>query len=585
MNRAFRVLRKCAVVGGVLGAGALVLIPMMGAAADDASTGLTGGPLVMRRLTEDQYRNTIKDIFGDVSINGRFEPDTRDGMLIAVGAGTATITPGGFEQYDNMAMGIASQVVSPQRRKEYMPCKPASETATDDACARAFLTKVGNILYRRPLTEQEITDKLQIAKAGTAQTKSFYFGLQLALARLLDSPEFLFVKEQAVPDAGRPGGLKLSPQSMATRLSLLIWGSLPDPELVNAADKGDLATPDGLAKQVDRMIASPRAQTGVRAYFADMMEFDQFGALSKDAGLYPNYSSDVAKQAQEQALRTIVDLLVVHNGDYRDIFTTNKTFLTPMLASAYGVPFNTEWGGFQDWQPITLPATLPNAGVLTQIGFDALHSSSGKTSPTLRGKAIRELFLCQEIPPPPPDVDFSKFANADGNKVSVRQAIEMHHANPACAGCHNLMDPLGLALENYDTSGKFRLEDAHQPIDASGKLDATTFKDANGLGKALHDNPRAASCLVSRVYSYATGRTSTNDEKTWVRDTLQKDWAAGGYKYPALIRRIALDPGFYRVVTPPKPVAPATATAPQNSAPAKKDGTQATVKTDSATKS
>ena len=449
MTRAFRVLRTCAVVSRVLAAGALASIPMIGAgvAADDSSAGLTGGPLVMRRLTEAQYRNTIKDIFGDVTLGGRFEPDTRDGMLIAVGASKATITPGGFEQYDAMAMGIAGQVVSPQRRKEYMPCKPASETAPDDACARTFLTKVGSFLYRRPLTEQEITDKLKIAQVGTTQAKTFYFGLQLALARLLDSPQFLFVQEQAVPDPSRPGGLKLSPQSMATRLSLLIWGSSPDPELLNAATKGDLATPDGLAKQVDRMLASSRAQTGARAYFADMLEFDQFGALSKDAGLYPNYSADVGKQAQEQALRTIVDLLITQNGDYRDIFTTNKTFLTPMLASAYGVPFRMEWGDFQDWQAVTLPASMPQAGILTQIGFDALHSSSGKTSPTLRGKAIRELFLCQDIPPPPPDVDFSKFANADGNKVSVRQAIEAHHANPACAGCHNLMDPIGTALK------------------------------------------------------------------------------------------------------------------------------------------
>lgn len=362
MNRAFRVLRTCAVVSGVLGAGALASIPMIGTgvAADEASAGLAGGPLVMRRLTEAQYRNTIRDIFGDVSLGGRFEPDTRDGMLIAVGAAKATITPGGFEQYDAMAMGIAAQVVSPERRKEYMPCKPASETATDDACARTFITKVGNFLYRRPLTEQEITDKLQIATTGTAKSKSFYFGVQLALVRLLDSPQFLFVQEQAVPDPSRPGGLKLSPQSMATRLSLLIWGSSPDPELLTAAIKGDLSVPEGLAKQVDRMLASPRAQTGARAYFADMLEFDQFGALSKDAALYPNYSGDVAKQAQEQALRTIVDELVVRNSDYRDIFTTNKTFLTPMLASAYGVPFRMEWGDFQDWQPVTLPANIPD---------------------------------------------------------------------------------------------------------------------------------------------------------------------------------------------------------------------------------
>jgi hypothetical protein len=193
---------------------------------------------------------------------------------------------------------------------------------------------------------------------------------------------------------------------------------------------------------------------------------------------------------------------------------------------------------------------MPSAGVLTQISFAALHSSSGKTSPTLRGKALREVILCQEIPPPPPNVDFSKFATADGNVISVREAIEAHSSNPACAGCHKLMDPLGLALESYDTSGTLRTEDAHKPIDASGFLDKATYKDATGLGKAIHDSPRTTSCLANRVYSYSAGRVAIANEKQWVKEQLLTDWAAQGYTFPALLRRIVLDPGFYRVTVP-----------------------------------
>lgn len=564
MNRALRVLRAGALVAGVFAGAALISIPMTSSvvAQSAATSELSGGPLVMRRLTEGQYRNTIKHVFGDVTIGGRFEPDTRSNMLIAVGASKATVTPGGLEQYDRMATGIAAQVVDPARRDQYMPCKPKSETARDDVCAKAFLGKVGHILYRRPLTDHEMAGQLKIAATGATQAKSFYFGIQLAVAALLTAPQFLFVKETAEPDPARPGGYRLSAQSMATRISLLIWGASPDIELLDAANRGDLYTPEGLAKQVDRMIASPRAQAGVRAYFADMMQFDLFGALSKDAALYPKYNGDVARQAQEQTLRTIVDELVVRNGDYRNIFTTNKTYLTPALASAYGLPLTATSSDLQAWQPVELPANMPQAGVLTQIGFSALHSSSAKTSPTLRGKALREVFLCQEIPPPPPDVDFSKFAGADGKITSVRQAIEAHRANPACAGCHNLMDPLGLGLEHYDTSGMFRTTDASKPIDASGELDNVAFKDATGLGKAIHDSPRTTSCLVNRVYAYAAGRAPTNSERAWMRDKLLKDWEADGYRYPKLIRRIATDPGFYRVVTPP-------AAAPANAAPAK----------------
>jgi len=519
---------------GLLRASAFLSMSVLGisSVATAAVTELEGGPLVMRRLTEDQYRNTISDIFGDLTIGGRFEPDTREGNLIAVGASKATVTPRGLEEYDRMASGIAQQVVSPKRRNQYIPCKPMDAKASDDACARTFLTKVGHLLYRRPMTEQETTNALKVAAAGATQLKDFYFGIQLALTAMLESPQFLFVKEQTESDPSRPGKLRLTAQSMATRISLVLWGSLPDEELLRAAAAGEFDQPEGLAKQVDRMIASPRFEAGVRTYFADMLKFDQFAALSKDPALYPNYSAEVAKQAQEQALRTIVDLLVTQNGDYRDVYTTSKTFLTPVLASAYGLPFNAKWGDLRYWMPVQLPKDMPAAGVLTQIGFSALFSSSGKTSPTLRGKALREVILCQEIPPPPPNVDFSKFATADGNVISVREAIEAHSSNPACAGCHKLMDPLGLALENFDTSGF---------------LDKVAYKDAAGLGQAIHDSPRTSSCLVNRVYSYAAGRSETDNEKQWVKEPLLTDWAAQGYKYPALLRRILLDPGFYRV--------------------------------------
>ncbi len=536
-------------IGALLAGAAISMAALgLGVAADGPQGELSGGPLAMRRLTEDQYRNTIKDVFGDVTLGGRFEPDTRDAQLIAVGAAKATVTPGGLEQYDRMAMGIAQQVVDPARRDEYISCKPANAKAPDQACARAFLSKAGRLLFRRPLTEAELAGELQIAAEGATKAGDFYYGIQLAVTALLTSPNFLFVQDRAEPDPDRAGAYRLTAQSKAQRLSLLLWGSSPDAELLRASESGELSTSAGLTRQVDRLIASPRFAAGVRAYFADMLHFDMFRAVSKDAALYPNYSADIAKQAQEQALRTIVDELVVRNGDYRDIFTVRDTQVTPLLASAYGIPLAGKWGDFQQWRSIRLPDSMPQAGVLTQISFAALHSGSGKTSPTLRGKALREVFLCQEIPPPPPDVDFSKF-EAAGPSSSMREAIEAHAGNPACAGCHRLMDPLGLALENYDTSGQFRTRDAGKPIDASGILDGVSYKDASGLGQALHDNPRATACLTTRLYNYAIGRPATNGEREWVRDQLLKDWTASGYKISGLMRRIALDPGFYRVTT------------------------------------
>jgi hypothetical protein len=506
-----------------------------------------GGPVVMRRLTESQYRNSIQDIFGDVALGGRFEPDQRIASLIAVGAGNATVTPGSLEEYDRMAMGIAGQVVDPQRRDQLIPCKPASATAPDDACARTFLAKVGHLLFRRPLTEPELANSIKVASTGAADVKDFYFGLQLALGRMLVAPQFLFIKEQSESDPARAGGLRLTPHAMATRLSLLFWGSTPDLPLLKAAESRELNTPRGLTTQVDRLLASPRLEAGVRAFFADMLGFDGFEGLTKDGQLYPNYSAEVGKQAQEQTLRTIVEHLVVQKADYRDLFTSNKTFMTPLLASVYGVPYPSPWGRPWEWTAYEFPKDIPQAGILTHISFTALHSHGGSTSATLRGIGIREVLLCQPVPPPPPDVDFSKFEASAKGPMTIRERMRAHAENAACASCHRMLDPPGLALENYDTIGRFRRTDNGAPIDPSGVLDGVNYTDASGLGRALHDNPRTPACVAQRAYTYANGRPATPNETQWMGQQLGQGFAADGYQVPALLRRIALNPGFYRV--------------------------------------
>lgn len=525
----------------------LILGGLVSASAQQPDPVSEGGPAVMRRLTEQQYRNTIRDIFGDVTFGGKFEPDQRVESLVAVGAGQATVTPAGLEQYDRMAMRIGAQVVDYHHRDQLIPCKPSSAAAPDDFCASEFLAKVGHLLFRRPLSEAELTAYIKVASTGASEVKDFYFGIQLALAGMLEAPQFLFVEEESEPDQGRPNVFRLTPQAVATRLSLLLWSSTPDLRLLQAAENGELGNPNGLTKQVDRMLASSRLESGVRAFFADMLSFDGFDALGKDTQLYPNYSVEVAKQAQEQTLRTIVDLLLVRGGDYRELFTTNRTFLTPLLASVYGVPYKGLWGSPSEWTTFEMPKDMPETGILTQISFLALHSHPGSTSPTLRGRALRELLMCQKVPDPPANVDFSKFDASAKEPKTLRQRLETHVQNPVCAGCHRIMDPIGLALENYDTIGGYRLLDNSNAIDASGTLDGVAYKDAAGLGKVLHDSPKTSSCLVQRIYAYGTGRPMSSSEKDWIKKYLDDAFAADGYRLPQLLRRIVLNPGFYRV--------------------------------------
>jgi hypothetical protein len=503
-----------------------------------------GGPIVVRRLTEQQYQTIIADIFGDdIKIGGRFEPDIRKSGLLAVGAGEVSVTPAGFEQYDSMALNAAAQIVDQRHRDMLVGCAPASPKAADAACAGQFYRRIGRLLYRRKLTEPELNASLAVAEAGTARLGNLWAGLAMGLAGMLESPQFLFRREVAEPDPDQPGHLRLDAASKAARLSFFLWNTTPDDALLAAAETGQLDTAKGLARQVDRLMASPRLEAGARAFFADMLGFDAFANLSKDTAIYPKFTNAVNADAQEQTLRTIVDHLLVENGDYRDLFTTRKTFMTPLLGTIYRVPVTVREG----WEPYRFAADDPRAGLLTQISFLALHSTPGRSSPTIRGKALREVMLCEKVPDPPGNVTFNLVQDtANPNYRTARARLGAHATQATCVGCHRLIDPMGLGLENFDSLGEYRAAENGAAIDASGELDGMKFTDAAGLGKALHDDPATPACVVSRLYAYASGRPANKGEAELISD-FNKEFAADGYRLPALMRRIVTSPDFYRV--------------------------------------
>ena len=513
--------------------------------------GAPARPAGARRLRPDQYRRIIADVFGpSINVAGRFEPDVREAGLFAIGAGRIGVTATGLEQYDAMARGIAAQVVDERHRDTLIPCKPKSVTAADDACAGQFFAKVGPLLYRRPLAASELQQAVVLANASAQALGSFHDGLATSLAGLLLSPQFLFRQEVAEPDPDQPGGYRLNAYSKASQLSFFLWNSGPDQRLLAAAASGRLQTKSGLESEVDRMLGSPRLEAGVRAFFADMLQFDLFDTLAKDARIYSKWTARVAQDAQEQTLRTIVDQLLAGQGDYRDLFTTRRTFLTPLLGSLYRVPVAQNGA---PWQAYEFPAGDQRAGIQAQASFVALHSHPGLSSPTLRGKALREVLLCSPVPPPPGDVNFTVAQDTHNpNYKTMRERLTAHRTNPTCAGCHKLMDPPGLALENFDSDAAFRQRENGQLLDTSGELDGMRFSDAAGLGRALHDNPATSSCLVRRVYTYAAGRAAGRQELPWLR-ALDEGFADDGYRLPALLKRIATSDSLYRVAAPDKP--------------------------------
>jgi len=539
------------VLAGGIAAGALLgtgPAPTAYAATDAApvepATG--GGPLSFRRLSESQYKRSIEDIFGaTIKVPGRFDPPVREGGLLAIGESKVAVSASGFEQYELRAREISAQVLAEDRRKTSLSCAPRAPTSFDKPCATTFLGHYGRLLFRRPLSAQEMATAIGLAGEATVKSQNFYKGLEIGLARLLASPNFIFRVERSERDPA--GGQRLDAYSLATRISFLLWNAAPDAELLDAAASGALRQPGGVERQVDRLIASPRFTQGVRAFFADMFAYDQFDGLSKDQAIYPKFTSQMAKDAQEQALRTTVEHLVTNKGDYRELFTTRNTFINRNLGSLYKVPVD-EAAGLDGWVPYTFGPQDGRSGILTLAGFLMLDPThEGRSSPTIRGKAVRELLLCQPVPLPPPNVDFSAVQNtADQVHKTARDRLMVHQQNPVCAGCHAITDPIGLAMENFDAVGDFRTHENGALIDASGTFEGKAYKDVISLQTLLRDSASTSNCAVQRAYEYGVGRPLTNGEQPWL-EFAAMGFAEDRYQFPALMRRIATSKAFQAV--------------------------------------
>ena len=507
-----------------------------------------GTPARVRRMSEEQFENTIAYVFGsDIRVGAPFAPLRRTEGLLASGAAAAGVTLGELQQIQRAAASIASQVVDkgtvelPSRRDFLIPCKPENEVAADDACAEKFVRGTGRLLYRRPLSDDRVAEFVKEARDAAEELEDFYAGIALVLEGMLIDPKVIFVADTTEPDPDNPGQLRLDAYALASRLSFFLWNAAPDDALLKAAESGEIRTREGRARIVEMMLASPRLEDGVRAFFDDMFGFDDFANLAKDPSIYPVITGPTLVDAREQTLRTVVDQLLTRNGDYRDLFTTRETFMSPALATVYQVP--TAPG----WVPYEFPEGSPRTGMLTQISFLTVHAHPGRSSPTLRGKALRELFLCQPVPRPPPDVDFSIVNNPNSSYPTQRDRVNAHLENPVCAGCHKITDPMGLALERFDGAGRYRETEKGNLIDTSGTLDGVEFQNVIGLSEALRDHPALPTCLVNRLYSYGTGGPASRADRAAL-NALHEGFKQVNYRVPALLRMVAMSDAFFEIV-------------------------------------
>ncbi len=499
------------------------------------------GPIAMRRLTKDQYVSTIHSLFGaDLQVLPPTEVDTRVEGLLSLGANAATITPAGFERYESSARQVASEALSPDRRGRLLGCSPASPTTADDSCATEFVVGVAPLVLRRALREGEADAQVALARSATQELGDFYKGLESVLASWLLSADFLFIQERAHPpdSESESAGRALTSQTLASRLSYFLWNSGPDAELLEAAVSGELDTEEGYRTQLERLLSNDeRLEQGIRALFNDLYELDALDTAPKDTTAFPQYTMGAIEDAKEQTLRTIVDHLLTRRADYRDLFTTRRTFMTKNLGPIYGVPVS------EDWEPYEFPVGSVRAGVLSQVGFLALHARSARSSAVLRGEFILDSLLCTPIPAPPANVNFEALEPDSGLGDTARERLGVHRSDPNCAVCHDLMDPIGLAFENFDAIGQFRTEENGVTIETYGELDDTEYDDITGFYPALRNAPRLTTCMVLKLYMYAVGRLPAIGESE-VLGALETDFASGGYDFVSLMENIAMTHGF-----------------------------------------
>ena len=482
----------------------------------------------MRRLTQEQYLTAVQDVFGEaISVSSALEPDERASGLFAIGAGEASVSARGVEQYEDAAYIVAEQVVG-------------ADFGCDNAeCARDYLRENGRRLWRRPLTARELDELGEIAQQAAAVEGSFRGGFRYAIAALLMSPHFLFRFETGA--VGEDGVHRLTPWEHASRLSYFLWNAAPDDELLDAAARGDLNNPVFLERQVARMLSAPRAHVGVRSLFDDMFQLEGLAHLRKDPQSFPHMSPEVGPSAREETLRLVEWLTFEDSGDYRQLFTTRTTFLNRKLASIYGVQAPAR-EGFARYEH---EASSERSGILGHISLLALNSHVASSSATLRGIFVRRVLLCGEIPAPPANVDTSIPEPING-AATLRDRVRRHLEEASCAQCHRRMDPLGLGLENFDAIGRFRTHDNGSLIDASGDVDGVSFGTPREFGQALAQDQEVMRCAAVHFYRYAHGHRNTGLEEEAIEE-IGEQFAQSGYRILELMRAVALHDSFSRV--------------------------------------
>ncbi len=501
------------------------------------------------RLLGRQYVATIEDILGAEAAAAASPPaDVTHHGLDSIAAAENAVTALDVITYESSGWAVAD-AASEGRLDALSGCVPAEPG--DQACMTAFVERLGLRAFRRPLDSGEVARYVDLGLAAAVESSEFSEGERAVVAAALASPLFLYRVEIGAPIEGDATRRRLDGYELASRMSFFLLDRGPSEALLEAAGNGELETREAVRAAARALLDDPRAQASTREFFAQVLGLRRLDGTTKDASLFPAWSPALAGSMKEETLRLVDDVVWERGVDVRELLTADYAFVDDALAALYGLDAPPS-----PFAKVKLPASQGRRGILGEASFLSVQAHGDGTSPTRRGKFVREALLCKPVPPPPPSVS-TELPAAQGK--TKRERLEQHSTDPACSGCHGLTDPTGLALENFDGIGRYRSTDAGEPIDASGEIAGMgDFAGPAELASVLAGTDEVPQCLAQQLYAHATAHEPGSGEEPALAE-LGEDFAASGYRVRELLVELVASEAFRTVsVVAPGPPPEAT---------------------------
>jgi len=486
--------------GGASGAGGNI-----GKTACQASGSPVSVPSPLQRLSRSEYTQSTNDLLNDKRSVGQSLPVDDDSGDLGSGARSLIVTSDWLNQAMQAAEDLASTAI-----KSVTTLAPCAAGSADDACARSFITSFGKRAYRRPVTPDEITGLMGIYAMGKANA-DYSHGIELVIRAVLLSPAFLYKVELGVPGSARNGILRLTPYEVATRLSFMLWGTTPGDDLLTLADAGTLTSGSTLRDQAKKMMQDPRAREPLIGLHQRWLGVDGMADVSRDPMVYPTFGPAMMASMQAEAHDFLNDVIWNKGATLDTLFTSTSTVADATVAALYAGQDGAGPGGTP--APLMLNP-MQRSGALTLPALIATHTFADESEPVHRGKFVRERLLCTTLPDPPANVMATPPVSIPG--VSIRDRFAQHSSQPACQGCHALMDPIGFGFEHYDGLGRWRDMEQGKPVDATGTI--TMSMDVNGAFNGIPDlahkllgSEQVHDCVVSTFVAMTRGAETAAD--------------------------------------------------------------------------